>query len=421
MVSINYSDKLSGDTPIFRISLLNFFLFFMALLQASSQLLTPLFITEDEPTPSVVKVWLSLGNEMAENWVAISLTLIFLVLGCRLYSLLSHKSYFSGNNLTSVGLLFINLGLCLRVYSNRSISEKIAYLALHFPTVVIIFIVVFFVIVGILVIQREQKNTKELDEVFYKENDEAGSKLFTEGGGDNNGATETDIKSDPEIDFQLKHPFFYAYRSFAKELDKKREMKLDHKKKLLQIKVDIKQKKKEVKLNRLQEQDEKPVDKIECLIGYISASVAFLFCIGLVIFLANQTGNNRVTNILKGIIDYILGITGILNDAKGPLTNFLLSSGVLFLFVILLLTFFLLVYFSIRVIVYLLSHPAEDTERIHWIGKAIKSFFLGILDGIFRSLFFLPDFLKCLEDMLLDTDMEKKIDEVYPKDKKDSK
>lgn len=420
MISINTSDKSSGATSTSRISLLSLFLLFMALLQASSQLLALFFPTENEPKPSLLKVWLSLGNEMAENWVAVSISLIFLVLGCLLYGILSHKSSFPGSNLTSVGLLFINLALCLRVYSNSSISEKIAYLALHLPTVIIISIVVFFVIVGMLVIQKEQKNTKELERLFHKANVESEGKSPTEGGGDNNGKLGTDTGSDPEIAFQLKHPFSYAYRSFVKDLDTKREIKREHKKQLLQIKVEAEQQKKNAELESLQKTGYIPENKKESVIGYISAFIAFLICIGLVIFLSIQNGNTGAPNILQGITDYILGITGILNAAKGPLTNFLLSSGVLFLFVILILTFFLLVYTSLRVIAYLLSHPAEDTERIHRIGKAIKTFFLGILDGALRPLLFLPDFLECLENMLLDTDMDQKINEMYPTDKDDS-
>lgn len=67
MKSINTSDKSSGATSTSRISLLSLFLLFIALLQASSQLLALFFPTENEPKSSLLNVWLSLGNEMAKT------------------------------------------------------------------------------------------------------------------------------------------------------------------------------------------------------------------------------------------------------------------------------------------------------------------------------------------------------------------
>lgn len=407
------SDKSSDTTSTSRISLLNLFLLFIAMLQVSSQLLGLFFSAENEAEPSLLKVWLSLGNKMSENWVAISISLIFLVLGCFLYSSLSHKSSFPGNNVKSVGLLFINLALCLRVYSSSSVSEKIAYFATHLPMVIIVLIIVFFVTVGILAIQKEQKNTKELDRLIYGVSRESENEASTEYRGADNVKPDSDTRSDLETAFRLKHPFSYVYCSFAQDLEKKNEIKREHKKQMLQIKVEAERQKKNAELESLKGKNIIPENRGERIFGYLSAFLSFLICAGLVIFLFTQNSNGEGLEIIQRITGYILGIAGSLDAAKGPLTNFLLSSGVLFLFVILILTFFLLVYTTLRVIAYLLSHPTEDTKKIQRIGKAIKAFVLGILDGALRPLFFFPDFLKCLEEMLLDTDMDEKIGEIF--------
>ena len=163
------------------ISLLNLFLLFIAVLQGSSQLLGLFFSPENMPEPSLLKVWLSLGTDMSENWVAISISLIALVLGCRLYNVLSHKSSFPHNGLRSVGLLLINLALCLRVYSSSSVFDKIAYLIVHLPTVII----VFFLVMIILVIQKEHRNTKELEELFQGTRNQPESEILPEGNNTN--------------------------------------------------------------------------------------------------------------------------------------------------------------------------------------------------------------------------------------------
>lgn len=407
------SDKSSRTTSTPRISLLNLFLLFTAVLQGSSQLLGLFFSTENEPEPSLLKVWLSLGNRMSENWVAISISLISLLFGCFLYSSLSRKSSFPGNNATSIALLLINLALCLRVYSSRSVFEKIAYLADHLPMVIIVSIIVFFVTVGILVIQKEHKNTQELDGLLNGARSEPKDETLTEDIGTNSRKPDSDTQSNPEMVFRLKHPFSYVLRSFGKDLDKRNEIKREHKKQMLQIKANAEQQKKNAELESLKKKGYASENKRESVIGYFSALLAFLICIGLVgLLLAKNSGGGGL-KILQEIANNILGITKILNLATGPLTNFLLYSGVLFLFVILILSMFLLVYTTLRVIAYLLLHPSEDTVKIQRLGKAIKAFVLGILDGALRPLLFLPDFLECLENMLLDTDMDEKIDEIY--------
>lgn len=413
-------DKSSASSFISRISLPRLFLYFLALLQGSSQLLGRFYSAEDGSKP-LLKVWLSLANEMSENWAAVSISLILLVLGYLLYSCLAHKSSFPGDNRELIWLLFINLALCLRVYSNNSISEKIAYLAPHLPAIIIISIVVVFVILGILVIQKEHKNTNELENLFQRTSVEQKSKTPTEDGTTNNVKPGMDTQSDPEAAFRLMHPFSYAYRSFAKDLDAKREIKREHKKRQLQIEDDAEQQKKNTEHDGSQKNSYRPENKRESVVGYVSAFMAFLICAGLIIILFTQSGSGEIPNMIQEIANYFLGITGILNAAKGPLTNFLLSSGVIFLIFILFLNFFLLVYTSLRVIAYLLSHPAEDTERIHRIGRAIKTFFLGTLDGVLRPLLFIPDFLECIGKMLLDTDMDEKIDEMYPPEDSSSK
>lgn len=401
MMSTDTSNKSAGATS--RISLLNLFLLFIATLQGSSQVLALFFPPENTSEPVLLKVWLSLGTDMSENWVAISIFLIILVLGSQLYNILYLKSSSPHSGLKSVGFLLINLALCLRVYSSDSISDKISYLAAHLPTVIIISIITFFVAVTMLMIQKERRNTEELHEHYQRVNTHSKSATLPEDS-DANEEKATNIPYDPETAFRLEHPFSYAYRSFVNNFSQRQEIKREHKK--LTSQTNTKAERQKGSYN--------PEDKWERIFSYFSVGFALCACIALGIFIFNQDEKSGGLEVLRRITDYILNITGILDSAKGPLTNFLLSSGVLFLFVILILTFFLLLYISLRVIVYLITHPVEDTARINRIGKAIKTFVLGILDGALRPLLFLPDFLECVEEMLLDSDMDGKISEMYP-------
>lgn len=417
MIFKHPSDETSVATSTSKKGFLNFFLIFFAVLQGSSQLLGLFLLTEDDHTPSLLKIWLSLGDQISENWLAVSVSLFILVFGYQIYTSLSFKPSLPGSNSKSIWLLFINIAICLRIYSSISISKKITYLASHLSTVVIMLIIVFFATAGIIIIKKERRNTEELNSLFQEVRDEKKEKVSSEDGTTDNVEANTNTPSDLEVAFRLKHPFSYAFRSFAKDLYLMNEIKRENKKKLLEIKCNTKRQINEIQLKKIQKTGNKPEDKGENAIGYFSAFLAFAICVCLIIFLVAQNsngGNLKIIEIIKSITNFIRGIAGSLGDAEGPLTEFLLTSGVLFLFVILVLAFFLLVYTSIRVIAYLLSRPSEDTKRIHRIGKAIKTFVLGILDGALRPLMFIPDFLECLEEMLLDTNMDEKIEQMYP-------
>lgn len=393
-----------------KISLLNLVLLFIAVLQGSSQILGLFYSPEDISVPSLLKVWLALGDDFSANWVAVSIVLIFLVLGYRLYSALVFKPSSPGSGWRSVCFLLVNLALCLRVYSSESLFEKIAYLTAHLSTILIVSIIVFFITLIVLVVQREIRNTKELHEHYQNAGNIPGSEGSSEG---SDPPPAFGTRYDPETAFRLEHPFSYAYRSFAKDLNDKKRIKREHKEKMLQIKAKAKQRKKKTELRNLQENDSTPVNMGENIIGVFSVILAFAICTVLIISFA-QNKNGEILIIIQQIARYCLEITGILDASKGPLLNFLLTSGILFLIVVFILTFFLLIYMTIRVLFYLLIHSDEDTKRIHRIGRAIKTFVLGILDGALRPLLFLPDFLECIEDMLLDTDMDDKINEIYP-------
>lgn len=401
------------DSKKWTFSLLDLFLLFLAVLQGTSQLFDFVLPAEDGSAPSLLKIWLALGNNISENWVAISVSLIFLVLACLMYRSLSHNSSSPNGGLKSIGLLLINLALCFKVYSVCSVSEKIAYLSEHLPAVAIISIIVLFVIAAILVIRQEYENAKEINQISQNPNQDPDSKASTE---DDRTATDfhSDTQSGREMAFRLKHPFSYAYRSFVANIGKNREINREHKKQILQIKAETEKRKKDIEIENLRETGWIPESKGERVFGNLSALLAFFACIFLIVLLFTRCKDGASFQALQEIADYIFGLTNLLDGAAGPLTNFLLSSGVLFLLVILFLTFFLLIYISIRLVLYLLLHTAEDIDKIHRIGRAIKTFVLGVLDGAMRPLLFLPDFLECLETMLLDTDMDEKIDKMYP-------
>lgn len=393
------SEETTQNRTLFkRLTLVDYFLLLVAVVQGSSQLLEIVVPTAKYSRTSLLTVWLSLGNDISENWVAVSIFLTALVLGNALYRTLLKRNSSFGSSSTSIVLLFINLALCLRVYSNKSLAEKIQYLSAHLPTVFIISIIIFFVAVGIIIIKKERKNAEEIESLSKGEHEKATEETT---------GSPTTAQTVEEI-FQVRHPVSYAYRSFIQHLNTKKEIKRNHKLEMLQIKSNRKE---EESKNNSRKTKESTNDRIS---GVISVVFALIFSIALIVAFFWQKSGESGIDIIEQITDLMLNMTKDLGKAQGPITSFLASCGTLFLIVLIILVIFLMIYASVRIALYLLSHLAEDNNEVHKISKRIKAFIFGLIEGALRPLMFIPDFLESLELMLLNTDVESQVDRIYP-------
>lgn len=393
------SEETTQNRTLFkRLTLVDYFLLLVAVVQGSSQLLEIFIPTAKYSRTSLLTVWLSLGNDISENWVAVSIFLTALVLGNALYRTLLKRNSSFGSSSTSIVLLFINLALCLRVYSNKSLAEKIQYLSAHLPTVFIISIIIFFVAVGIIIIKKERTNAEEIEKL---------SKGAHKNAPEESTVSPTGAQSAEEL-FQVRHPVSYAYRSFIKHLNAKKEIKRNHKLEMLQIKSNRKEE--ESKDNSKVPNE----SKNERNFGIISVCLALIVSIFLFAFLVRQRRNGSGIIFIEQITDLLLNMTKDLDKAQGPITNFLVSCGILFLIFLIFLVIFLMIYASARIALYLLFHFAEDNNEVHKISKRIKVFIFGLIEGALRPLMFIPDFLESLELMLLNTDVESQVDRIYP-------
>ena len=68
----------------------------------------------------------------------------------------------------------------------------------------------------------------------------------------------------------------------------------------------------------------------------------------------------------------------------------------------------------------LISHKS-DSKRIDRCIALIKKFFFDTFDGIMRPFFLIPDFLEVVEEFLLETDLQEKIDEFEKEEKKNGR
>ena len=75
----------------------------------------------------------------------------------------------------------------------------------------------------------------------------------------------------------------------------------------------------------------------------------------------------------------------------------------------------------IRVVFRLIISHKKDSKRIDRTIAMIKKFFFDTFDGIMRPIFLIPDFLEVIEEFLLETDLQEKIDEFEKGEKKDGK
>lgn len=406
-----------------RISIINLLLLLLAVLQGSSQLIGFFVQGNNLSKPSLLNIWISLGDEISENWSTFSVVLILLVVGGLMYSHLFKDESEDARDtnrsrISAIALLVVNLVLCNRIYSRESVSEKMnqitKYTSSHLPTAIVVIIIMLLGVVTIYAIRRARKISSELDESIPT--NESISPIEEQEHDGNNKADENRAVSDSEVAFKWKHPFSYALRAYSFYIAEKRKAKQKILKKKTEAKIEIAVAKKDRRLNKIQgKSDSSQSAGIEWLGFFVAlASLLFVVIIIVVLFVTRSNEENFLALIVKKVIDVIDEITVALNLASKPLTNILFAIGIPFLLTVLVLSSFILVYLTVQLIISLITNTKDDKKMIRRYAKMIKVFVFGAVDGAMRPLMFIPDFLSLVEDAILETDLDEKIHEVYP-------
>ena len=375
----------------------------------------------DIPEPVIVRLLLIIENRITDNWVAWSILLFFIVVIYEWFFKTERTQDENGFPLTRV-LFVANLVFGLRLYSISSITEKISLVENNIFTFVITIVVMLLALLTLRItanIRKADKDFKDLlPEERLDENIESGandSKATNLDGFDKGLFNDLDEKKEKE--YQMKHPCAYAFKSFAKRREILKNQKFDHKLKLNEAtnKREIEDAEKGVKNTN---SDYVPPKQQVFFTVLATALTVGVLILG-VVFLHKQ-GFDAFKTLIGLMIDNTEKVTGEFNRAREVVTSFLLSVGVLFLFAITVITVFLLIQTTLRLLINtLFLSTLEDTQRLMMFWRAIKIFMFGTLEGVVRPLLFLPEFLECVEEMLLDTNIADIVNEEYSKKTED--
>ena len=403
-----FFSKKSGEGS--RISLFNWILIVLIIVQGSSQLLEFFTYGQQSAWSFLPDMWISLGRAFTDNWFPASVALILLTAGYTLYQQLTNaKSSKSAEEkkerIRTIFLLLINLALCNRIYSAKSLLEKVDDISAHIPTAIVVSILLALGILTLIFISRHQKVNQELEgRSAAKSNDSASH-------ADNPEFPQNNI--DEELKFRMRHPFSYALRSFIGYLAENRKLKQDLKKEKLQTKISVEKARKQALVQDIRKGKHTYMQQDK--FGTVAAALSLVICALLVCVLCfDDNARNVISPILNGVAQNAEKVAEFFNQNQQPLIELLISLGIPFLAVVAFLTIFLLLYICMRVVFYFLTDTGEDNDKILRCGKLIKIFVFTTIDSVLRLLLFVPDFIEHVEMIILGTDLDEKIQEFYP-------
>lgn len=401
--------------------ILSWFLLFLAIFQASSQLLNYMTNNNFESNSPFLNIWISLGNSISSNWFSCTIVLISSVVGSILYNYLITDQTKLRDFSSLFFLLIVNLILSNQLYSNSCIIEKLVFIKQKAVMVTAFILIIFISIFIISIIKKSNKAKEDFDN----------SKSSHNATNSSNGTTTS---NSIDNNFIWKHPFSYAWLTYKNYLNQKRQYKIDYKKKKIEIKLETKKLKAQHKKDKLEKEYSQSSDittqeeqkgirqnNKKMKRESIAATILTVITAAFIIFLISKNGGNKVYEACEKILKYFQTFDTILNKTENPIMNILICFGLLFLIVILISLLGYSCYFMYRIIIYFLFNNQEDNHSVKRFVRLIKVFFVGTIDGVMRPLLFIPDFLKHVEDILLDTDLDQKIQEVYNDSNNDSK
>ncbi len=419
--------------------LLCWILLILAILQVISQILG--YIIRYETKNFCISILVSLGNSISENWYSFSLILFITVLGCTLYNIILDKKSEIHDHIPVIGLMLLNLLLCNKLYSTESLFKKVNYFLINKTRFIITIVFVLISIILVWMFNKAYKINKETKEMIMPDLD-----------------NEYNSEShDNDSQYIWNHPFIYLWRTYKYYFTNRKQIKYQYKNQMIKMKKDFNfQKaliKKQGKQNELEiskskfETDAKINEAIQKkrinAIEYEDKNLknnsndnnssdkndnkkssdksdnskqglsAIILTIITIVIIVKFVKLNNFIKLFDGFKDKINFAQGWLSSIKNPIINFILVFGIILLFVILFAFLCFIIYFVYRIIIYFLFNSKEDDKRVKRFVQLIKICFFEMTDSAMRLIFFIPDFIKYVEYYLLETDLDKKIDEIF--------
>ncbi len=403
-------------------------LFLFVLLQIGS-LLMQLFLTpETIHNYFVLNILASLGKSISENWVAFSLILIFSIVGYLFYNeVFSSDDHANTNNCNGYAvraliLAALNFILCNKLYSTESISQKIIFLKAHIDSVIFLVVVLACCAAIILLDRRIKRINKDLEKNRISSTEPQESQNLQPNTSD----------TDELISFKIGHPIAYYFRTLACYNLEVKKLKLERKKKALNLKMQYDEKRTESRLqaigqkagNNLQNKLTGCILKIKSggFLNNIAIAISMLLTIIFSCFIVYNLFNENSSlltifdNLAKRIVDpdNISEQVKNIELSSSAVMECLQSIGLIFLIIAVCFVTSLVIYIIIRIMIYLLFVHNEDENPIKKCAKLIKIFVFTSCESGMRLLLFIPDFIEKVEDVLLNMNLDEKICEFYP-------
>jgi len=421
-----------------------FILWLLAFIQASAHLLSIVTTTQDSSSAGFVNVWIRLGLYPSENWFGFTAITVLVAVGSWFYKYITDQKHTLKKVAPFLKPVVANILLLLEVWKLDKWAAKWAYINENaVPIIIGTIITVAIISTAYMIMTNKQLNNDFNKDVLPSLNEER----------DENSKNEPRTYSQSEVEYMTKHPV--AYRRRMKDLQKSRERNIkneirtqhqDFQKKqneqILQIAYaqletnrkinDEKQQERLGKARAADDEDEikKILDEAQEKIalnektsnveGYISFALTIVLIIGVVLSWIS-TDKKELLKSFNNLSENIDILSDWLSSVEEPLRTIMLCVGTPVIVVIVIALIYLSVNTVIRVVFRLIISHKKDSKRIDRTIAMIKKFFFDTFDGIMRPIFLIPDFLEVIEEFLLETDLQEKIDEFEKGEKKDGK
>ena len=421
-----------------------FILWLLAFIQASAHLLSIVTTTQDSSSAGFVNVWIRLGLYPSENWFGFTAITVLVAVGSWFYKYITDQKHTLKKVAPFLKPVVANILLLLEVWKLDKWAAKWAYINENaVPIIIGTIITVAIISTAYMIMTNNQLNNDFNKDVLPSLNEER----------DENSKNEPRTYSQSEVEYMTKHPV--AYRRRMKDLQKSRERNIkneirtqhqDFQKKqneqILQIAYaqletnrkinDEKQQERLRKARAADDEDEikKILDEAQEKIalnektsnveGYISFALTIVLIIGVVLSWIS-TDKDELLESFNNLSENINILSNWLSNVEEPLRTIMLCVGTPVIVVIVIALIYLSVNTVIRVVFRLIISHKKDSKRIDRTIAMIKKFFFDTFDGIMRPIFLIPDFLDVIEEFLLETDLQEKIDEFEKGEKKDGK
>lgn len=413
-----------------------FILWILVFIQSSAQLLSIVTTTQDPSSADFVNVWIRLGLYPSKNWFGFTAITVFVAAGSWFYKYITDQKPTLTKVAPFLKPVVVNILLFLEVWNLDKWSAKWAYINENAVPIIIGTLIA----IAILSTAYMIMTNRELNDDFNKD-------VLPSLNEDNKNEPRTYSQS--EVEYMTKHPV--AYRRRMKDLQKSRERNIENEirtqqqdfqkkqnEQMLQIAYAQLETNRKINDEKQQERlekaratnDEEEIKKIldeaqekialnenkRNVEGYVSLAATIVFIIGAVLFWI-LTDKEVKEELINGTSENLNLLSSWFSSVEEPLRSLILCVGTPVLLVIAIALIYLSINTIIRVILRMPMSHKRDSKRIDRIIALIKKLFFDTFDSIMRPFFLIPDFLEVIEEFLLETDLQEKIDEFEKEEK----